>query len=95
MKYHHTLWLVFGFLYDIACETFENQPQNSNENNLHLVLSTFQLQKLLEKESQMVQDLKEYMSLLSTEMIKVKSFLHENYFEYDVAPKNIKGTLQL
>ena len=65
-------------------------PLPSQGDNLHLMSSTFQLQELLQKEVEMVQELKNYLELIQKEINRVEKYLQKNY-ENDVLPKSEEG----
>ena len=84
---------IFGtVLYPIQkgiTETLE--PVTSEGNNQDLFSSTYQLQKLLQKEVQIVQELEEYVLLLRKEIETVQNFLEKKYENEDMSISNVKG----
>ena len=54
--------------------------------------STFQLQELLQKEVEIVQELENYLELIQKEINRVEKYLQKNY-ENDVLPKSEEGNV--
>ena len=67
------------------------EPVTSEGNNQDLFSSTYQLQKLLQKEVQIVQELEEYVLLLRKEIETVQNFLEKKYENEDMSISNVKG----
>ena len=85
---------IFGtVLYPIQKGITENlEPVVTSEgNNQDLFSSTYQLQKLLQKEVQIVQELEEYLALLQKEIETVQNFLEKKYENEDMSISNVKG----
>ena len=73
----------------LLCKMIHSAQGMTEGNNLHLMSSTFQLEELLRKEVQLVQELNEYLSLLREESKKVQNYLDKNYqLEEFFADKN-------
>ena len=97
MKAHLITSIIFQLICQIFGETIQRgnienvKPVTSELNNLDLFSSTYQLQKLLQKEVQIVQELEEYLALLQKEIKTVQNFLEKNYENEDTSISNIKG----
>ena len=78
----------------LLCEMIHSAQGGVTEgNNLHLMSSTFQLEVLLRKEVQLVQELKEYLSLLREEIKKVQNYLDKNYQHEEFFSDENKGKI--
>ena len=89
--------MIISIILKLICYVFGETVHNginsvtSTGNNLDLFSSTYQLQKLLQKEVQIVQELEEYLALLQKEIETVQSFLEKNYENEDMSISNVKG----
>ena len=83
MKAHLITSIIFQLFCQIFGETIQRgnnenvKPVTSEVNNLDLFSSTYQLQKLLQNEVQIVQELEEYLALLRKEIKTVQNFLEK------------------
>ena len=99
MKVHSINSIILQLICQIFCETIQNgitgnvKPVTSEGNNLDLFSSTYQLQKLLQKEVQIVQELEEYLALLRKEIETVQNFLEKKYENEDMSISNVKGKI--
>ena len=97
MKAHLITSIIFQLICQIFGETIQRgnienvKPVTSELNNLDLFSSTYQLQKLLQKEVQIAQELEEYLALLRKEIETVQNFLEKKYENEDMSISNIKG----
>ena len=97
MKAHLITSIIFQLICQIFGETIQRgnienvKPVTSEGNNLDLFSSTYQLQKLLQKEVQIVQELDEYLALLRKEIETVQNFLEKKYENEDMSISNVKG----
>ena len=97
MKAHLITSIIFQLICQIFGETIQRgiidnvKPVISEGNTLDLFSSTYQLQKLLHKEVQIVQELEEYLALLQKEMKTVQNFLEKKYENEDKSILNVKG----
>ena len=94
MKAHLITSIIFQLICQIFGETIQRgnfENVTSELNNLDLFSSTYQLQKLLQKEVQIVQELEEYLALLRKEIKTVQNFLEKKYENEDMSILNVKG----
>ena len=97
MKVHSIISIILQLICKIFGETIQEgitenvEPVTSEGTNVDLFSSTHQLQKLLQKEVQIVQELEEYLALLQKEIETVQSFLEKNYENEDMSISNVKG----
>ena len=97
MKVHSIISIILQLICQIFGETIQKgftenvKPVTSEGNNVDLFSSTYQLQKLLQKEVQIVEELEEYLALLQKEIKTVQNFLEKNYENEDTSISNIKG----
>ena len=97
MKAHLITSIIFQLICQIFGETIQRgnienvKPVTSELNNLDLFSSTYQLQKLLQNEVQIVQELEEYLALLRKEIKTVQNFLEKKYENEDMSILNVKG----
>ena len=75
----------------ILCEIIHSAQGVTKGNNIHLMSSTFQLEELLRKEVQIVQELNQYVSLLQEEIKKVQNYLDKNYQHEEFFSDKNKG----
>ena len=93
MKAHLITSIIFQLICQIFGETIQEgvsenvKPVTSEGNNVDLFSSTYQLQKLLQKEVQIVEELEEYLALLQKEMKTVQ----KKYENEDKSILNVKG----
>ena len=93
MKSLFFCFLKFCIYFIISCEIIHSAQGVTKGNNLHLMSSTFQLEALLKKEVQLVQELNEYLSLLREESKKVQNYLDRNYLHEKFFADEKKGRL--
>ena len=97
MKAHSIILITLQLICQIFGETIqkgiaENEATVTSEgNNVDLFSSTYQLQKLLQKEVQIVQELEEYLALLQKEIKTVQNFLEKKYGDEYMSILNVKG----
>ena len=97
MKVHSIVSIILQLICQIFGETIQKgitenvKPVTSEGNNQDLFSSTYQLQKLLQKEVQIVQELEEYLALLQKEIETVQNFLEKKYENEDMSISNVKG----
>ena len=97
MKAHLITSIIFQLICQIFGETIQEgvsenvKPVTSEGNNVDLFSSTYQLQKLLQKEVQIVEELEEYLALLQKEMKTVQNFLEKKYGDEYMSILNVKG----
>ena len=97
MKVHSIISIILQLICQIFGETIQKgftenvKPVTSEGNNVDLFSSTYQLQKLLQKEVQIVQELEEYLALLRKEIETVQNFLEKKYENEDMSISNVKG----
>ena len=97
MKAHSIISIILQLFCQIFGETIQRgiienvKPVTSEVNNLDLFSSTYELQKLLQKEVQIVQELEEYLALLRKEIKTVQNFLEKKYDNEDMSILNFKG----
>ena len=97
MKAHSIILITLQLICQIFGETIQRgnienvKPVTSEVNNLDLFSSTYQLQKLLQNEVQIVQELEEYLALLRKEIKTVQNFLEKKYKNEDMSILNVKG----
>ena len=77
----------------LLCKMVHSAQGMTDGNNLHLMSSTFQLEELLRKEVQLVQELNEYLLLLQEESKKVQNYLDRNYLHENFFADENKGKL--
>ena len=79
MKAHSIILITLQLICQIFGETIQRgnienvKPVTSEVNNLDLFSSTYQLQKLLQKEVQIVQELEKYLAILQKEIETVQN----------------------
>ena len=97
MKVHLIISIILKLICHIFGETMQKgmteklNPFTSEGDNLDLFSSTYQLQTLLQKEVEIVRELKEYVALLHKEIETVQQFLHKKYENEDMSISNVKG----
>ena len=97
MKAHSIILITLQLICQIFGETIQKgftenvKPVTSEGNNVDLFSSTYQLQKLLQKEVEIVQELEDYLALLRKELETVQNFLETKYENEDMSISNVKG----
>ena len=97
MKVHLIISIILQLICQIFGETIQKgftenvKPVTSEGNNVDLFSSTYQLQKLLQKEVEIVQELEDYLALLRKELETVQNFLETKYENEDMSISNVKG----
>ena len=97
MKVHFIISIILQVICQIFGETIQKgftenvKPVTSEGNNVDLFSSTYQLQKLLQKEVEIVQELEDYLALLRKELETVQNFLETKYENEDMSISNVKG----